>query len=127
MASVTRLDTHVVAWLYAGEVDRLSGTARRAIDADVLVISPLVRLELTFLHEIGRLRVAGGPIVDDLAGRIGVTVSDVPLVDAFAAAETLGWTRDPFDRMIVADAIAAGTPLLTRDDTIRARLDTAGW
>lgn len=127
MASVIRLDTHVVAWLYAGDVDRLSGTARRAIDADVLVISPLVQLELTFLHEIGRLRVAGGPIVDDLAGRIGLTVSDVPLVSTVAAAEALEWTRDPFDRMIVADAIAAGTPLLTRDDTIRARLDTAVW
>ncbi len=127
MASVIRLDTHVVAWLYAGEVDRLSDNARRSIDREVLAISPLVQLELTFLHEIGRLRVDGATIVDDLRGRIGLAVSDVPLVASVAAAEPLGWTRDPFDRLIVADALAAGSPLLTRDEVIRANIATATW
>ncbi|CAN5501715.1 hypothetical protein BH23ACT3_BH23ACT3_09460 [soil metagenome] len=43
------------------------------------------------------------------------------------AADSLPWTRDPFDRLIVADAIAAATPLLTRDDTIHANCDVAIW
>lgn len=127
MAPVTRLDTHVVAWLYAGEVERLSDTAARVVSEAGLVVSPLVQLELTYLHEIGRLSVSGPVIVGDLRSRIGLTISDVPLVAAVAAAEPLDWTRDPFDRLIVADALAAGTPLLTRDETIRANTDIAQW
>ena len=29
------------------------------------------------------------------------------------------WTRDPFDRLIVANAKAAGAPLITKDERIR--------
>jgi len=127
MATVTRLDTHVVAWLYAGEVARLSDGARRAVAEDVLVVSPLVQLELTYLHEIGRLRATGAAVMDDLRSRIGLGISDVSLAATVAAAEPLDWTRDPFDRLIVADALAAGSSLLTRDENIRTNVSIATW
>ena len=67
-----RLDTHVVVWLYAGETERFSPTAVRRLADENLVISPIVDLELTFLHEVGRLRVPGALIVSDLKERIGM-------------------------------------------------------
>ena len=38
------------------------------------------------------------------------------------AARTFAWTRDPFDRLIVANAIADGVKLLTADEIILAPL-----
>ena len=43
------------------------------------------------------------------------------------AAASLGWTRDPFDRMIAAHAIVADAPLLTADRTILEHLPLATW
>lgn len=67
MAGVIRLDTHAIVWLYAGDIERLSPTAVEVIETHALVISPMVQLELTYLHEIGRLMVSGADIVGDLA------------------------------------------------------------
>jgi PIN domain nuclease of toxin-antitoxin system len=44
-----------------------------------------------------------------------------------AIAATLGWTRDPFDRVIVAHALADDLPLLTRDERIRRHCPLARW
>lgn len=127
MATLIRLDTHVVAWLHAGLVDRFSDTAAELISACELVVSPMVDLELTHLFEIGRLRVTGADVVADLSERIGLRRSEVSVGALVAVASTLSWTRDPFDRLIVADALAAACPLLTKDEQIRARVDLARW
>lgn len=127
MEGVIRLDTHAVVWLYTGELDRFSPTARAALETDRLVISPIVQLELTYLHEIERLKVGGADIVGDLGSRIGLTLSDQSLVSVVHAAAGLTWTRDPFDRLIVADALAASCSLLTKDATIRQHVATARW
>jgi PIN domain nuclease of toxin-antitoxin system len=39
----------------------------------------------------------------------------------------LTWTRDPFDRMIAAQAVVADAPLLTADETILDNLPLATW
>ena len=54
---ISYLDTHVVAWLYEGLVEKLSSPARQAIEDSTLLFSPMVELELQYLHEIGRLTV----------------------------------------------------------------------
>ena len=122
-----RLDTHVVAWLFAGELERLSKHALAAVENEDLGISPIVELELTFLHEIGRLTVGGTHIINDLRERIGLTSSDRTMSSVVAAAADLGWTRDPFDRLIVGDALAAGSELVTKDGTIRRHVGLARW
>jgi PIN domain nuclease of toxin-antitoxin system len=124
---VIRLDTHVVVWLYAGEVERLSETARTLIESERPVISPMVQLELTYLHEAGRLTLGGADIVGDLRDRIGLAMSDQPLTAVVSAAAALTWTRDPFDRLIVGDALAASSPLITKDDTIHRNCELARW
>jgi PIN domain nuclease of toxin-antitoxin system len=109
MAAVVHLDTHVVAWLFAGDLQRLPGAVRRLIERSSLAISPMVELELQYLFEIGRTTQPGRVVVYDLADRIGLAVSDNPFPQLVAGAAHLDWTRDPFDRLIV------GQPRLARD------------
>lgn len=127
MEGVIRLDTHAVVWLFTGELDRFSAAGRASLETDRLVISPIVQLELTYLHEIERLTVGGADIVGDLGSRIGLTISDQSLLSVVHAAAGLTWTRDPFDRLIVADALASSCSLLTKDEAIRQRVTTARW
>lgn len=122
-----RLDTHVVVWLYTGESERLSQTVVEALEGTTPVISPMVQLELTYLHEIGRLTISGADIVADLHERIGLQLSDITMTAVINAATSLTWTRDPFDRLIVGDALAANARLLTKDETIRAHISLATW
>lgn len=127
MAGLIRLDTHVVVWLYTGEIERLSAAAVEAIEGHQPCISPMVQLELTYLHEIGRLTVSGAEIVGDLQERIGLRLSDASMSAVVHAAASLSWTRDPFDRMIVADAVVAATDLVTKDELIRSNITFARW
>ena len=127
MTAEIRLDTHVVVWLYAGLVETLSPVARAAIEQHQLAVAPMVEFELTLLHEIGRLSVSGAEILGDLSHRVGLRTSTVPWQAAVRAAAGLTWTRDPFDRLIVADALAAGSLLLTKDERVRERVPSAAW
>lgn len=122
-----RLDTHVVIWLYTGEVERFSDTAAKRLKHEDLVISPIVELELTYLHEIGRLTVPGAVVVADLHERVGLMLSTRHLSSVVAAATPLHWTRDPFDRLIVGDAVSANSALLTKDAAILAHCRLAEW
>lgn len=122
-----RLDTHVVVWLYAGELERLSPSAIEALEEHEPAICPMVRLEMVSLNEIGRLRVPAAAIIDDLSQRISLTTSAADLAELVLVAADLDWTRDPFDRLIVADALVSGTDLVTKDQTIRDGLPSAVW
>ena len=127
MDTVIRLDTHVVVWLFTGETERFTSAGLELLTNRQLVLSPMVQLELSYLHEIGRLTVGGADIVGDLEGRIGLQLSDQPMLTVVQSAGSLTWTRDPFDRLIVADALSANCPLLTKDDLIRAHCSLATW
>ncbi len=127
MEALIYLDTHVVAWLYSGETRLLSTRARKAIEENPLVISPMVVLELQFLKEIGRLRTGAVAIVDDLRSRIGLEVCDLSFTKVIATATGITWTRDPFDRVIVGHAAAAARSLVTKDRSIRRRFREGIW
>ena len=121
-------DTHVAAWLYAGRLDLVSKRARRLIDKESeLFVSPMVVLELEYLHEIDRLGVGGQVVVHSLGMLIGLQVCRLPFSDVLASALDQSWTRDPFDRLIVGHALAAGGTLLTKDATIRRHCKHAHW
>ena len=122
-----RLDTHVVVWLFAGDLGRLSPAARELIEREQSMISPAVELELTFLGEIDRITASAREIVDDLGQRIGLERSTSSFRDVVGAAHRLSWTRDPFDRLIVGDAVATSSQLVTKDRHIREQCDFAVW
>ena len=125
--SAIRIDTHVAVWLYTGEVEKLSGTAVALLEAHPIVASPMVRLELGYLHEVGRLTVGGADVVNDLRSRVGLEESRITQSSAVDCAMPISWTRDPFDRMIVGDALAAGATLLTADAAILDNTESAVW
>jgi PIN domain nuclease of toxin-antitoxin system len=121
------LDTHVVAWLFAGDVARFGAGTKRLLQDHELHVSPVVVLELQYLHEIGRTAEPARTVIDDLAARIGLRVADASLAHVVAGAEQQSWTRDPFDRLIVGHAMLENAPLLTKDRTIRRHYPRARW
>ncbi len=95
--------------------------------AEPVFISPIVELELTYLHEVGRVTEPATAPLAALRRSIGLQIADVPLAELVRAAQGLSWTRDPFDRLLAAHAIVADAPLLTADQTILANLPLATW
>ena len=128
MAPVIYLDTHVVAWLYASGDQLLSGDALRRIEeADEIRISPMVRLELQYLYEIGRVAEPATLALDALQAGTGLRMCDAPFPAVARAAEGETWTRDPFDRIIVAQAALRAAPLVTKDRSLHEHYDRAVW
>jgi len=121
------LDTHVVAWLYAGEIKKLSKQAKKLINRHEIIISPVVRLELQYLFEIQRVTDEANEIVFDLSDRIGLKVCDKSLNTIVSGALNLSWTRDPFDRIIVANASVNNDILVTKDQNILKNYKKAMW
>ena len=121
------LDTHVVVWLYAGKIKKLSEQARELINDHEIIISPVVRLELQYLFEIQRVTDEANEIVADLSGRIGLKMCDKSFDTIVNGALDLPWTRDPFDRIIVANAAINHNILLTKDQNILENYEKAIW
>jgi PIN domain nuclease of toxin-antitoxin system len=117
---VILLDTNAVIWL-----DQNHRRARPlARTATPLAISPATILELQFLVEVGRIRFPQNGL-DALAADDRWTVDEPPALDWFARAAEESWTRDPFDRLIVAHARLRRCRLATGDKTLLDRLRPA--
>lgn len=121
------LDTHVVVWLAAGQASLLPESLRQRLNDDDLAISPMVELELAYLHEIGRITSGPEPILSELRRSIGLRLDATSFARVVGAGAGYTFTRDPFDRLIGAQAAAAGADLATKDDTLRSNLDFAIW
>ena len=121
------LDTHVVVWLYQKELERFSPAVLCHLETAPLLISPMVSLELQYLHETGRIREGTDPILRYLRSTIGLAVCSLPFEEVAAVAVAQRWTRDPFDRLITAQAAARRLPLITKDESIRTNYDRAMW
>ena len=120
------LDTHVAVWLFA-EADRIPGVVQERLDRADLFVSPMVRLELSLLSGIGRLRVPASAVLGALSADLGLRVEEAGWARAAEVADHLSWTRDPFDRLIAAHAICFGALLCTRDAVIRENYGQAFW
>ncbi len=127
MEGLVHLDTHVVVWLYAGEVERLPKAAATALESNAIAISPAVMLELQHLYEIKRITQRAEGVVDDLRGRIDLRIDDLAFSTVVSQALGLSWTRDPFDRLITAHARARDVILLSADTVIQKHYKRAMW
>ena len=121
------LDTHVVVWLYTGQVEKLSSHAKELINENDIYVSGIVRLELQYLHEIKRITDKSDEILLDLSNRVGLKVCDKSFNSIVGKALELSWTRDPFDRIIVANATLNASILVTRDQNILGNYEKAKW
>ena len=114
------LDTNALIWLAQGHrrVTGLASSARR------LYVSPASLLELQFLIEAGRVRLRGIGL-DGLAHDSRWALDDPPSADWFQQAWGLTWTRDPFDRLLVAHARLRDWKLATADTGVLGHLDAS--
>jgi PIN domain nuclease of toxin-antitoxin system len=111
------LDTHFLVWLVLGN-KRLAQFPW--IDQyRPFGVSPVSFLEIQFLAEIGRLRVRNPEFTNTVMADTRFAVDDIPLANLIRHALKLGWTRDPFDRLLVAHSIARRIPFCTTDRDIR--------
>ncbi len=120
------LDTHAALWFLSGD-ERLGQGAVRHLtdDANRVLLSAAVVWEVAVKRSLGKLAVPQ-EYVSLLLGA-GVQALAVS-VDHAAAVEGLPWHhRDPFDRMLVAQASIEGAALVSRDDALRPYGVTLIW
>ncbi|MES2204268.1 MAG: PIN domain-containing protein [Pseudomonadota bacterium] len=121
------LDTHVFVWLYAGLSEKFSAKAIDLLNNHDLKISPMVMLETQYLYEIKRIQIPARQIYEDLHLRLGVTVANDDFSMITQNALNFSWTRNPFDRLIVAHAMALSALLLTADNAILENYAGSVW
>ncbi len=127
MENIIFVDTHVVVWLYIGNIELFSKTVLEKIRKNELYISPVVKLELRYLYEIGKINEKPEKILKSLNKEIGLKESDDNFIEIINEAVKLDWTRDPFDRIITAQAKIRDLRLLTKDQTILSNYQLAFW
>lgn len=113
------LDTHAFLWWLAGD-RRLSRKAKTAI-ADPehrVLVSAASAWEIATKHRLGKLPGVAA-IVDDIAGAIASQEFEplaVTIVHAQRAGALPGEHRDPFDRMLIAQAHAEALTLVSNEE-----------
>jgi PIN domain nuclease of toxin-antitoxin system len=117
------LDTHALLWWLAGD-EALSDTARGAIgDPDnEIFVSAAAAWEIATKYRLGKL--PGAAIVAvDIAGAVasqGFVELPINIRDGQTAGGLPAIHKDPFDRMLIAQAIAADMVIVSNEDLFNA-------
>ncbi len=110
------LDTRSFLWWLAGN-ERLSLVARQAIadESNVKLVSAALAWEISTKQRLGKL-----PLADEFVGDIGGAIAgegfeELPITveDAARAGSLPGYHRDPFDRMLIAQALSGNLTLVS--------------
>ena len=117
------LDTHALVWWLAGD-DALSDAARTAIadEDNGILVSAASAWEITTKHRLGKLPGVSAIVADlDAAitrqGFVGLPIS---LRHGQAAGALPGPHRDPFDRMLMAQAMLDDLVLVSNEQIFDA-------
>jgi PIN domain nuclease of toxin-antitoxin system len=116
-AAVILLDTNALLW-----IEQRHRRSRMLTTGQRLYLSPATLLELQVLLESGRMRPLPGVTPAAIAADERWLLDDVPSARWFTAATEVVWTRDPFDRLIVAHARLRGWKLATSDGMLLEHL-----
>jgi PIN domain nuclease of toxin-antitoxin system len=124
---IAYLDTHTVIRLAHGR-GRIGRDAAKLIQRAELLVSPVVLVELEYLFEIGRLTLPGKDILRKLEHELGLRLCELSFADVARAALEEKWTRDAFDRIIVAQTRLNGlAPLISSDEEIAKHYPRTVW
>ncbi|NYT94777.1 type II toxin-antitoxin system VapC family toxin [Salinispora sp. H7-4] len=114
------LDTHVALWAITGDANLEPAFLDRLRHDPDIFLSPVTLWEITIKQAAGKL--AGPPDLAEWVRGMGFRELAVTHVHAIAAGRLPPHHRDPFDRMLVAQATTEGMTLASRDGSI-ARYD----
>ncbi len=117
------LDTHVLLWS-ASEPDRLASEARGALEdgSHDVFVSVVSAWEIAIKQSLGKLDLprAAEEWLPEVLRRSGFEVAELGL-GAALRVRSLAWHhRDPFDRLLVAQAFEEGYTLVTHDEVLAA-------
>jgi PIN domain nuclease of toxin-antitoxin system len=116
------LDTSTVLWA-ANESNRLSRTARRLLDdtANELIVSCVTIWEISVKWSAGKLRLPVEPerFSKDLETKLDVRFIGLSLEDVLHERSLPRIHKDPFDRILICQAISRDLIIVTPDRSIR--------
>ena len=112
------LDTHALIWWLRGDA-RLGASARSAIEdrRNEVLVSAVSAFEVTTKHRLGKLPEAE-VLARDFDGerkQEGFLALDVAITHAALAGQLPGAHRDPFDRLLIAQALIEGLTLISNE------------
>jgi PIN domain nuclease of toxin-antitoxin system len=118
-------DTHALIHQVTDHKQRLGRRARDIFDRadrglNTIIVPFTVLEEVLLLSEVGKIRIPL-PFRDfvislDKSDNVDLSVNDIAVLLEAATFTTI---RDPYDRMIIAQARVAGLPLITGDEKIQ--------
>lgn len=116
------LDTHVLLWWLADD-PRLSDVARERLETEPrAAVSSASCWEVAIKVKLGKLPAPDGDVrrLPDLIAGQGFSMLPITAHHAIAAAALPDIHRDPFDRLLVAQAREEGLAIVTKDRAIQA-------
>ena len=113
------IDTHILLWVMQ-DAPQLGRLARRLLnDAEVVHVSSVSLWEIAIKGALGKLRVDQGEL-DTQLDKIGFAPLPVTWAHARALRKLPPLHSDPFDRMLVAQALSEPLHLLTHERSLAA-------
>ncbi|AUX45294.1 twitching motility protein PilT [Sorangium cellulosum] len=124
------LDTHV--WLWAVLTpERIASVARQALEDphNTILISAASAWEISVKHATGKLPLPEGPelLVPRAIAALDAIELPVTARHAISSAALPYHHRDPFDRLLVAQALCEGSALVTMDEMLTRYGATVLW
>jgi PIN domain nuclease of toxin-antitoxin system len=110
------LDTHALLWWAVGDA-RLSLRARHAIEVDEVLVSAASAFEISVKFALGKLPHAAA-VAADIEGYVesqGFRCLPITFTHAETAGALTGPARDPFDRLLIAQAMVEGLHLVSNE------------
>jgi PIN domain nuclease of toxin-antitoxin system len=124
------LDTHSFLWFIDGN-PRLSATARQLIEdpGNERLVSIASLWEMAILISLGRLTIAEpfATLMADQLQRNSMQVLDINVAHTAQVASLPFHHRDPFDRMLIAQALVEAIPIVGVDSAFDAYSITRLW
>ncbi len=114
---IVLLDTHALIWALENS-RRLSRTAREAVENgdNIVLASAVSGWEIAIKKMLGKL--AAPDDLEAAVESVGFTKRPITFADTDQLGRLAAHHRDPFDRMLVAQAMVEGVPIVSSDPQI---------
>ncbi|PCI45411.1 MAG: PIN domain nuclease [Proteobacteria bacterium] len=108
------IDTHIFLWAIS-DLNRISMRQREELETatNTIYVSSISVVELMIKSSIGKLQVNFNPV--EIAEKSGFEMLDFSAKDAIPLKDMPFHHKDPFDRMLIAQSMARGIPVMTND------------
>lgn len=117
------LDTHTLLWLVDGNIKLTDTATCLLVDPNnELLLSPATYWELAIKVSIGKYRLADrlSDYIEQAIRLYGLTLLPISVAHAEILVNLPQHHKDPFDRMLIAQAIAEAVPLVSSDEAFDA-------